>query len=114
MVSQTQLGEMFRNGATTGAASNVHIADRDGYTALIGYGWACYATRDKATGEVTYYKGWYGYSPSTSCQLSKLGLSMSEHTSDESPTASEGVSALNWRSQGRISIGTLMAEAEEN
>lgn len=84
--SQSKLGRRFFRGATSGKASNVKtetFADL-GLTALIGYGHAVYATRDMDTGHVTAYMGWDGYSNSTSCQLSKLGLRHGvEETVDE-------------------------------
>lgn len=74
---QQYLGDAFFRGDTTGTASNVKIEEFPdlGVTALIGYGHAVYATRDQKTREITYYQDWDGRSPSTSCQLTKLGLS---------------------------------------
>lgn len=73
--NQSELGRRFRDGATSGTASNTRIEDFPdlGLTSMIGYGHAVYATRDKETGHITTY-GWYGYSPSTSNQYSKMGL----------------------------------------
>ena len=73
MFSQNELGKRFANGATSGKASNVEIVETDNETLLVGYGWAVYASRNKQTAEITHYEGWYGYSSSTSCQLSRLG-----------------------------------------
>lgn len=75
--NQRNLGREFLFGETEGKASNVHIEDFPdlGVTALIGYGHAVYATRDKATGTVTYYEGWWSRSTSTRTQLTKMGLS---------------------------------------
>jgi hypothetical protein len=81
-MNQRKLGDQFYYGDTEGKASNVQIEDFPdlGLTALIGYGHAVYATRDQKTGYTVYYEGWYGYSATTSCQLSKLELS---HTTDQ-------------------------------
>lgn len=71
--SQHELGRRFRNGKTSGTASNVKIDDRENGTALIGYGHAMYAFRTN-DGTIIYFRGWYGYSASTSCQISKMSL----------------------------------------
>lgn len=84
--NQNELGKRFHRGETSGTASNTRIEDYEdlGLTALIGYGHAVYATRDKETGHTIYYEGWYGYSPSTSCQLSKTGFpSRADESVDE-------------------------------
>lgn len=74
MLSQSNLANRFRDGATSGRASNVQIVELcGGWTALVGYGWAAYAVRTN-DGTIHYYKGWYGYSPSTSCQLTAMSL----------------------------------------
>jgi len=73
MTSQRELGRAFHRGQTSGTASNVEIEDFGDFTALLGYGHAVYAVRLKDTGEVIGF-GWYGYSQSTSCQLSKMGI----------------------------------------
>jgi hypothetical protein len=77
VTSQSELATWFSYGNTKGYASNVVIEDFPnlGVTALIGYRHAVYATRDKATGKITYFSGWYGLSQTTSCQLTKMGLS---------------------------------------
>ena len=72
--AQDELAKRFFDGETTGKASNVKIVETDNETLLVGYNWAVYAARNKDTGETTYYKGWYGYSPSTSSQLTRMGL----------------------------------------
>ena len=85
-MNQNDLGRRFHDGATTGQASNTRIEDYDdlGLTAIIGYGHAVYATRDKKTGHTIYYEGWHGYSASTSCQLSKFKLPFkADETVDE-------------------------------
>jgi len=78
-MNQQELGLAFYRGETSGAASNIKIEDFPdlGVTAVIGYGHAVYATRDKETGYTVYYEGWYSRSNSTRCQLSKLDLSAS-------------------------------------
>ena len=82
--NQRNLGREFLFGETNGKASNVHIEDFPdlGMTALIGYGHAVYATRDKATGTVTYYEGWWSRSTSTRVQLTKMGLSQNSPDHD--------------------------------
>jgi hypothetical protein len=75
VLSQQALAQNFVRGATTGQASNVSIQKiADGVTALVGYGHAVYAKRTQKRG-TTAYGGWYGYSPSTSSALTKMGLS---------------------------------------
>lgn len=96
MMSQHDLGRAFENGAKRGRASNVRIVELcGGWTALVGYQWAAYAVRTN-DGTIHYYKGWYGYSPSTSCQLSRMGMeSMADRTHDSAARLSEfNVSAL--------------------
>lgn len=73
MTTQRELGRLFRQGATSGSASNVEIQDAENTTRLVGYGHAVYAIRFKSTGKVVGF-GWRGYSMSTSCQLTKLGI----------------------------------------
>jgi hypothetical protein len=75
--NQRNLGREFLFGEKSGKASNVEIENFPGLgmTALIGYGHAVYATRDTATGTVTYYEGWWSKSVSTRTQLTKMGLS---------------------------------------
>lgn len=78
--SQTQLGRRFFNGAVTGKSSNVELVETDEEVLVVGYGHAVYAARDKDTGETTYYSGWYGYSQSTSSQISKMRLKKCDKT----------------------------------
>jgi hypothetical protein len=75
--NQNDLGRRFHDGATSGQASNVRIEDFPDLdlTAVIGYGHAVYATRDKTTGHTVYYEGWYSRSQSTKQQISKMSLS---------------------------------------
>jgi hypothetical protein len=75
--NQRNLGLEFFFGEKEGKASNVEIENFPdlGMTAVIGYGHAVYATRDTATGTVTYYEGWWSKSSSTRTQLTKMGLS---------------------------------------
>lgn len=82
--NQNELGRRFRRGETTGSSSNTRIEDFPalGLTALIGYGHAVYATRQKDTGILTFY-GWYGYSPSTSQQITKMGLKSNADESED-------------------------------
>lgn len=82
---QTELGEQFRNGETSGYASNVHIADFPvlGETALVGYGHAVYATRDKKTGHVVAYDGWRSKSRSSAAAMTKLGLKGADERREE-------------------------------
>lgn len=110
MMSQANLANAFERGEKRGKASNVQIVELcGGWTALVGYGWAAYAVRtnsppsqgeaaeagdshsESATdGTIHYYEGWYGYSPSTSCQLSRMGLeSMADVTHDSAAELKE-------------------------
>ena len=102
--SQRELGERFKNGETSGTASNVTIRDyNEDFTALIGYGHACYAIRDKRTGEVFSFMGWDRYSQSTTQQYTVLGLRGDDVTSvNESPSARDVV--LTWESLVPYSI----------
>jgi hypothetical protein len=68
------IGNAFFRGATHGRANNMKIVDTPTETLLVGYNWAVYGARNKATGRVTYYKGWRGYSSTTSKQLGQTGL----------------------------------------
>lgn len=77
---QAKLAELFANGCTRGDASNVRLTEVDGHTLIVGYGWAVYASR-APDGTITAYRGWHGYSPSTSSQLTKMGLSHPQDTS---------------------------------
>jgi hypothetical protein len=76
-MNQQELGLAFYRGETSGKASNIKIEDFPdlGLTAVIGYGHAVYATRNKETGYTVYYEGWDGYSSTTGSQLTKLDLS---------------------------------------
>ena len=72
---------MFQAGKESGKASNVSIHRlAGGWTALVGYGWAVYAVRDNS-GTIHAYRGWHGYSPATSTQLTKMGISHPHDTS---------------------------------
>jgi hypothetical protein len=76
MQSQANLARAFENGATRGRASSVEVRECEGGHALVdtrGKG-AVYAYR-YPSGHVVAFEGWYGYSPSTSCALTKMGLS---------------------------------------
>lgn len=76
MVSQENLARSFENGATHGKASNVEIREIEGGHALVdtrGRG-AVLAFR-YPSGHVVAFEGWYGYSISTSCMMTKMGLS---------------------------------------
>jgi hypothetical protein len=77
MMSQDNLGRSFENGATSGRASNVEIREAEG-------GYALVDTRGKGavlayrypSGHIVAFEGWYGYTVSTSCMMTKLGLSV--------------------------------------
>lgn len=97
MVSQRTLARSFENGATSGAASSVRIEEHDGGYALVdtrGKG-AVYAFR-YPSGHIVAFEGWYGYSPSTSSIMTKMGLShVARHDDDRAyranATAAEAV-----------------------
>lgn len=76
MASQRDLARSFENGATSGKASSIEICEIEGGHAIVdtrGKG-AVYAYR-YPSGQVVAFEGWYGYSPSTSSMLTKMGLS---------------------------------------
>lgn len=88
--SQAELGRRFARGETTGTASNVELIEfADGSTGLVGYGWALYARRLR-DGTTVKFGGWYGYSPSTSCQFARLGLHSADIVSDADPVVRTG------------------------
>ena len=64
--SNRELIRRFVEGKTSGKACNMEIREADGKTLLVGYGWARYAERQKDSGEITLFDGWYGYSSTTS------------------------------------------------
>ena len=80
MTSQQDIKEEFERGETQLKAGNVEIrptnthGEERGGAVIVGYGHAIYAYRDPIGGEITYFGGWSGYSPTTSSQLSTLGL----------------------------------------
>lgn len=84
-VRQAQLGQEFFGGAKEGKASNVEIKDFGDYTALVGYEWAVYAVRNKESGKVIHFRGWRGYSSSTSAQLTRLDLPTANLRVDTQP-----------------------------
>ena len=73
-MSAGDIGDDFFKGISKGKAGNLKIVDKPDKTQLVGYNWAVYGERDKKTGKVTFYKGWDGYSISTSKQLTTTGL----------------------------------------
>lgn len=80
-MSQKELAREFANGGRHGRASNVRIHDvAGGYTLLVGYGHAVYAAR-ASDGYIVAYRDWHGYSPTTSSQMTKMGVSHPEDTS---------------------------------
>ena len=57
MTSQKNLSRQFAAGKTSGKASNMEITELDdGRTAIIGYGWAIYATRED--GKIYVFEDW--------------------------------------------------------
>lgn len=82
MYNHTELGHRFFRGESSGRSSNVILVETEDEILVVGYGWAVYAARDKETDETTYYSGWYGYTQSTSQQISKMGLSKCDRTVD--------------------------------
>jgi len=85
MMAQEELARAFENGATSGCASSVEVRELAGGYALVdtrGKG-AVYAYR-YPSGQVVAFEGWYGYSPSTSCMLTKMGLSPTCRHEDDS------------------------------
>lgn len=80
MISTPELGRKFKEGATRGISSRTSIVEGKDKTYLVDYGWAILGERDKKTGKMTYYSGWYGYSPTTSKHISQTGIRMAEKT----------------------------------
>jgi len=85
------LGTDFFSGATKGKSLHMKIVDTPDKTLLVGYDWAVYGSRDKNTGKVTFYKGWSGYSVTTSKQLSVSGLRGADIVSEKAPRLGEVV-----------------------
>ena len=84
-----EIGQLFKGGATSGKSNSMQIIDSKDKTLLVGYGHAVYGSRDKNTGEITFYKGWDGYSITTSKQLSQTGLRSADKISDKKPSLSD-------------------------
>jgi len=89
--SQSELGARFRNGATTGTASNVEIRElENGGTVLVGYGHAVYAYRSPS-GHITSYLGWansdntrpHSGSASTVQQFGQLKIRSRKHVDEK-------------------------------
>ena len=76
MVSQANLARSFENGATSGSASSVEIREIAGGHAIVDTrcAGAVYAFR-YPSGKIVAFEGWYGYSPSTSTMMTKMGIS---------------------------------------
>ena len=74
MVSNSQIGVLFKDGARKGKSNTMEIQDCGSKTVLVGYGWAVYGERDKKTGMIQYHDGWRGYSRTTSKQLGQTSL----------------------------------------
>lgn len=93
---QRELAQEFASGAEHGSASNVEIVRLvGGQTALVGYGWAVYAVRSPS-GTITAYRDWHGYSPSTSSQLTKMGVTHPADTCNPSDTYRERCIVDQW------------------
>lgn len=72
--TNSSIGQAFFSGRTRGRSNHMEIVDTPTETLLVGYGWAVYGARNKATGRTTYYSGWNGYSVTTSKQLRVAGI----------------------------------------
>lgn len=83
------IGRAFKEGKTKGKSNSMDIVDRPNETLLVGYGWAVYGARNKKTGKITFFKGWDGYSPTTSKQLSQTGLRGADIVLDKRPEVSD-------------------------
>jgi len=78
-MNQRELGSRFASGYKSGKAGNLSIINLGrGRTALVSYGWAVLAIRSPE-GQITEFSGWYGYSVSTSCQISRSGIHYYAH-----------------------------------
>jgi len=80
--SQSELGRRFKNGATSGSASNLEIKEHEwGGVMLVAYGHAVYAYRSPE-GYILVFRGWYNKENerhhaggNNKCQFRRLGLS---------------------------------------
>lgn len=77
-LSISELGRRFWTGETRGQSARTKIVDRGDYTYLVDYDWAVLGKRSKRTGLVSFYSGWYGYSPSTSRHIRRTNLENAE------------------------------------
>jgi hypothetical protein len=82
-LSISELGKRFWQGKTTGKSARTKIIDRGDNTYLVDYDWAILGSRNKQTGNVTYYSGWYGYSRSTSSHINQSDLHRAPTRKDE-------------------------------
>lgn len=79
MISQRELARRFARGddaESIPAASNITVESAEGSddefeAYIVGYNWAMYAGRTPE-GSVVIFDGWYGYSKTTSKQMSTL------------------------------------------
>lgn len=123
MMSQANLARSFENGATSGRASSVEIREVEGGHALVD-------TRGKGavlafrypSGHVVAFEGWYGHSVSTSCMMTKMGLShkcrhdddrvyRANATSADAPTLRSSALSRSW---GRATADCLLSTWLEN
>ena len=84
-----QVGDKFMRGELEGSSNNLEILNKGDKTFLIGYGHAVYGMRDKDTGKTTFFKGWDGYSRTTSKQLSQTGLRGADIVEDKKPSTTD-------------------------
>ena len=87
-ISVREVGKAFDDGleSSGGTGGNIKTIKSGNDLLLVGYDWAIYGKKNLKTGKVTYYEGWYGYSPTTSKHLSQVGLTWKHDIkSKESP-----------------------------
>ena len=114
MIPQYKLARRFKEGEDPDSipkASNVEVESAEGSddefeAYIVGYNWAMYAGR-KSDGEIVVFTGWYGYSQTTSKQMSEIkhGIGYSNfRESDLAPKVrSEGYAKTNTGTRRRAS-----------
>lgn len=84
MTTQRELGQAFEAGATEGRASNLAIQECAGGYALVDVrGPAVLAYRFPGTHRIVSFDGWYGFSTTTSCMMTKAGVGPQARRDDD-------------------------------
>lgn len=82
-LSIDELGKRFWMGKKSGKACRTKIVDMGEEILLVDYDWAVLAKRDKHCDPVTFYKGWEGYSRSTSRHIREADLRKAKFVKEE-------------------------------